>query len=267
METTQFSKKVDNGIALITIVSTNGHNVLFQSALKELDSIISQVHSDDSVVAAVITGQGRIFSMGADINRINSVTPIEGKTISAFGQKVLNKIEFGSKPFIAAVNGFAFGGGFELALACHVIIASSNSRFSLPEIKLGIFPGFGGTQRLARISGKGAAVENILSGKIISSSQAFEAGIINTVCSETELLDTACRIAGALSGAPEPAGKLSMEAMISNRNLSTRNANRIEAALAALSASSIDKSYIKKTIEKLENRQGDKNDTPENEKN
>ena len=171
-----------NGIAYVTINRPNKLNALNQKLVEELDECFQDIEKDNEVRAVILTGAGeKAFVGGADINELAVLTPVEGKEMSARGQKILDLIEHLGKPVIAAINGYALGGGCELALACTLRIASENARLGQPEVKLGLIPGYGGTQRLPRLVGKGRALEMLLSGEPISASEAYRIGLVNQV--------------------------------------------------------------------------------------
>ncbi|MCP2240972.1 enoyl-CoA hydratase/carnithine racemase [Thermoanaerobacterium thermosaccharolyticum] len=160
----------DDGVAIITINRPKSLNALNYETLKELDSALDRAEDDKDVKVVIITGSGeKAFVAGADIAEMRNMTPLEAKKFSEYGQSVFRKIETLSKPVIAAVNGFALGGGCELSMACDIRIASKNAKFGQPEVGLGIIPGFSGTQRLPRIIGTSKAKELIFTGEMINS--------------------------------------------------------------------------------------------------
>jgi len=164
--------------------------------LKELKSSVEDVAEDESVHAVIITGAGeKAFVAGADIKEMTDKRPLEMRKFTILGHQVMETIESMEKPVIAAVNGYALGGGCELALACDIRIASENAKLGLPEVSLGIFPGFGGTQRLTRLVGKGKACELILTGQMIKAEEAERIGLVNRVVPQSELMDEAMRMA------------------------------------------------------------------------
>ncbi|MEX2583398.1 MAG: enoyl-CoA hydratase-related protein [Gemmatimonadota bacterium] len=182
------------GIALVTIDRPDKLNALDRKTLEELSRAVRRVRDDGDVRAAIITGSGeKAFVAGADISEIAGLSDsLDAIEFSRSGQAVFSEIEASRKPIVAAVNGFALGGGCELALACHLRIASRNARFGQPEVKLGIIPAYGGTLRLPRIVGKGRALEIILSGEMISADEAYRIGLVNRVV-EPEALEDECR--------------------------------------------------------------------------
>lgn len=193
------------GIHTITIKRPSKLNALNHQTLQELYGAIIDASGDDKVRVIVLTGSGdKAFVAGADISEIREQSPTEARSFSQFGQNLMSMIQGLDKPVIAAINGFALGGGMELALACHLRIASDNARLGLPEIKLGIMPGFGGTQRLVRLVGSTRALEMTLSGEPITAQRAYELGLVNRVVSAEKLTETVQAMAGPLvKAAPE----------------------------------------------------------------
>lgn len=178
-------------IATITIDRPDKLNALNSATIDELEVAVDQVRADKAVGGVILTGAGRAFVAGADIAELADEGPNEARVRSLRGQSVFRRIENAPKPFIAAVNGFALGGGCELALACHIRIASDTAKFGQPEVKLGLLPGYGGTQRLARLVGRGLALELLLTGETINAQEAYRLGIVNRVVPPTELMHTA----------------------------------------------------------------------------
>jgi enoyl-CoA hydratase len=174
-------------------------NAINRETLAEIGEAVRAFTADASQGALVFTGQGeKAFISGADINELASLGPAAAEDISRFGQAVVDLLEQSPKPVIAAVNGYAFGGGCELALACHMRLASENAVLGLPEVKLGIIPGYGGTQRLPRLVGPGRALELILSGRNIKADEAERIGLVNRVVPQAELLAEAVKLAQAI---------------------------------------------------------------------
>jgi enoyl-CoA hydratase len=178
-------------IATITIDRPDKLNALNGETIDELATAVEQVRADPAVGGVIVTGAGRAFVAGADIAELAEQKPYEARARSLRGQAVYRRIESAPKPFIAAVNGFALGGGCELALACHIRIASETAKFGQPEVKLGLLPGYGGTQRLARLVGRGLALELLLTGETINAQDAYRLGIANRVVPPTELMHVA----------------------------------------------------------------------------
>ena len=172
----------------ITINRPKKLNALNIATVGEIDRAIGEAAEDPGIWAVCLTGAGdRSFVAGADIEELNTLGPIEAKGFADRGQAVFSRIEKMSKPVIAAVNGFAFGGGCELAMACHFRIATTAAVFGQPEVKLGLIPGYGGTQRLPRLIGRGRAMELLLSGRNVSAEEAERIGLVNRVCEPEEL--------------------------------------------------------------------------------
>jgi len=181
-----------DGVAFVTIARPKALNALNDATLDELDRAFARVKSDDAVKAAVVTGDGeKAFVAGADIAELARLTPSEARAASVKGQAVFEAIESCGKLVVAAVNGFALGGGLELALACHVRFACPEAQLGLPEVSLGLIPGYGGTQRLARLVGAGRALEMILSGDRIDAATAERIGLVERVVPRAELVASA----------------------------------------------------------------------------
>jgi enoyl-CoA hydratase len=180
----------ESGIATLTVNRPEKLNVLSVETLQELKHAVDEILERDDIRVAIITGAGeKAFVAGADISELARLTPSEARSFALLGQSVFARIEGGGKPFIAAINGYALGGGCELALACPLRIASENARLGQPEIKLGIITGFGGSQRLLRIVGKTRALELCLGGETIDASTALQWGILNRVIAPVRLME------------------------------------------------------------------------------
>src|SRR3954470_3742343 len=180
---------VDDRIATITVNRPDKLNALNYATMAELGRAVDQVTGDAAVAAAIITGAGRAFVAGADIAELRAKSPAEAYALARRGQDVFRRIETSPKPVVAAVNGFALGGGCELAMACHLRLASEHAKFGQPEVKLGVIPGYGGTQRLTRLVGRGRAMQLLLTGEMIDAAEAFRIGLVNRVTSPEALLD------------------------------------------------------------------------------
>jgi enoyl-CoA hydratase len=181
--------EIDNGIFTITINRPDKLNALNKVVLEELNDVIDTVNNTAGVRSAIITGAGvKAFVAGADISEFLELTHTEGMDLSRKGQYIFSKIENSAKPIVAAVNGFALGGGCELAMACHFRIASDNAKFGQPEVNLGLIPGYGGTQRLPILIGKGRALELLMSGGMLDATTALQYGLVNYVVPQTELI-------------------------------------------------------------------------------
>jgi len=190
---------VADRVATVTINRPDKLNALNARVLAELDGVFSALATDRLVGAVVVTGAGRAFVAGADIAEIAANDAAGLERLSAAGQAIFTRIERFPKPVIAAVNGFALGGGCELALACHIRVASEHARFGLPEVKLGLMPGYGGTQRLPRLVGKGRALQMILSGEQVDAAEAHRTGLVNVVTTAETLQATARALALLMS--------------------------------------------------------------------
>ncbi len=178
-------------IGYVTINRPETLNALNKTVLEELFDVFSSISDDENIRAVILTGEGRSFVAGADIGQMSTLTVAEGRAFGAYGHKVMNLIENMEKPVIAAVNGFALGGGCELAMACDFRIASSKAKFGQPEVGLGITPGFGGTQRLSKLVGKGMAKLLILTAETINAEEALRIGLVEKVV-EPDALIPAC---------------------------------------------------------------------------
>ncbi|MBL7994179.1 enoyl-CoA hydratase/isomerase family protein [bacterium] len=187
--------EIADKIAVVSLNNPPG-NSLKMPLLQELDKMLDELHANAAVKVIIITGAGKMFASGADIDEISKLTSKDlAKEMSAFGQKVFLKLERGPKPVIAAINGFCLGGGLELAMSCHMRIASDRALMGLPEIALGIIPGFGGTQRLPRIVGMSKATEMILSADQVRAEEALAIRLVNKVVSKDTLLEDAKKVA------------------------------------------------------------------------
>jgi len=186
---------LDNGIFTITINRPDKLNALNQEVLRELGMAIDEVYQNKDIRSVILTGAGpKSFVAGADISEFVGANINEGKALAKKGQDLFFKIENAPKPFVACVNGFALGGGCELAMSCHFRIASENARFGQPEVNLGIIPGYGGTQRLTQLIGKGRALELLMSAAMIDAATALQYGLVNYVVPQSELLSKAITI-------------------------------------------------------------------------
>ncbi|WP_205500549.1 enoyl-CoA hydratase/isomerase family protein [Rufibacter psychrotolerans] len=183
------------GILFITVNRPSKMNALNIETVKELNAAMQAVYDDPEVRGVILTGSGeKAFVAGADIAEIAELNEVNGRRFAERGQDVFSMIEESPKPVIAAVNGFALGGGCELAMACHIRVASENARFGQPEVNLGLIPGYGGTQRLTQLVGKGRAMELMMTGDMISATEAREFGLVNHVTTPEGLLDKCLEI-------------------------------------------------------------------------
>jgi len=180
---------LSNGLARVTIDRPDKLNALNATVIAELGDAVTRIETDAAVRGVILTGSGsKAFVAGADIAELAAQTPMQGQARSALGQQVFRRLERCGKPVIAAVNGFALGGGCELAMACHIRIAAEHAKFGQPEVKLGIGPGYGGTARLPRLVGKGRALELLLTGGMIDAAEAYRIGLVNRVVRADQLL-------------------------------------------------------------------------------
>lgn len=190
----------EGNIAVITINRPKALNALNTETLLELNNVIEAVELDDEVYAVILTGAGeKAFVAGADISEMKNMTVVEGRKFGKLGNKVFRRIESLEKPVIAALNGFTLGGGCELAMSCDIRIASTKAKFGQPEAGLGITPGFGGTQRLARLVGMGMAKELIFTGKMIDANEALRIGLVNSVFEPEKLMEEARALANSIA--------------------------------------------------------------------
>ena len=185
-------------VGVITMDRPEALNALNDQVLRDLDAVLDQVEQDPEILVAIVTGAGRSFVAGADIGQMSTLTAVEAKAFGAYGNGVFLKLENLTKPTIAAVNGFALGGGCELSMACDIRLASEKAKFGQPEVGLGITPGFGGTQRLPRIVGVSKAMELILTAKTIGAEEAKAIGLVSEVYPAEELMDKALELANAI---------------------------------------------------------------------
>ncbi len=181
--------EIKDGILYLTLNRPKQLNALNKAVFSELENILKDAENNSSVKGLIITGSGeKAFAAGADIKEFAHFTVEQGKELSANGQRIFKIIETLNKPVIAAVNGFALGGGLELAMSCHIRLASDNARFGQPEVSLGVTPGYAGTQRLTQLIGKGKAMELLMTGAMIKAGEALQLGLVNYVVPQTELI-------------------------------------------------------------------------------
>jgi enoyl-CoA hydratase len=206
--------ELKDGIAFVTVNRPDKLNALNDQVMLDLAGAAERIATEAAIKGAILTGAGpKAFVAGADIGDLSRQGPFDGKARAQRGQAVLRRLETCGKPVIAAVNGFALGGGCELAMACHIRIASENAKFGQPEVKLGIAPGYGGTQRLPRLVGKGVALQLILTGEMIDAHEAYRIGLVNKVVPAADLLaESETMMRGILAMGPL-AVRLAMEAV------------------------------------------------------
>ncbi|HZI42043.1 MAG TPA: enoyl-CoA hydratase-related protein, partial [Gemmatimonadaceae bacterium] len=170
---------VQDRIATVTVNRPDKLNALNAATIGELGEAIDEAQQRDDIAAVILTGAGRAFVAGADISELAGKSALEGRRLARRGQEIFRRFETSGKPTVAAVNGFALGGGCELAMSCHIRIASEAAKFGQPEVKLGLIPGYGGTQRLPRLVGRGRALQLLLTGEMIDAQEAFRIGLVN----------------------------------------------------------------------------------------
>jgi len=235
--------KVDvrDGLLVVTIDRPKVLNALNAQTVEEIYHVFAAARDDETVKAVILTGGGeKAFVAGADINELAMKTPITGKETSERGQFILSFIETFPKPVIAAINGFALGGGCELALACHIRIASEKAQIGLPEVTLGIIPGYGGTQRMARLLGKGKALELICTGDRIGAAEAERIGLVNKVVPAEQLMTAAEEMARKIMSRGPLAIRAAIEAVIRGSEMPMHEGEFLEATLFGLLCASED---------------------------
>ena len=228
--------KKENPIGFITLNRPEVYNALNHELLSELGEVIEQIKKDSDLGAVILTGAGdKAFVSGADINELSAMnSSLSGFDTSREHQSVLDKLERLGKPSIAAINGYCLGGGLELAMACTIRIASEKARLGLPELGLGIVPGYGGTQRLTRLVGKGKAIEMILTAKPIDAQEAFRIGLVNQVVPAAELIPKATEMAKSILKNGSTAIRLAMDLVIRGMDMSLDHSLALESAFAGL---------------------------------
>jgi enoyl-CoA hydratase len=228
-------------IGFITFNRPKVLNALNRRTMEELSHILTAAREDEDVRVLILTGAGeKSFIAGADISELAVQTPVSGKETALFGQGVLHRLETTGKPSIAAINGFALGGGCEVALACSIRLASKTAKLGQPEVKLGIITGYGGSQRLARLCGKGVAHELCLTGEMISAEEALRIGLVNHVCEPAELLPAAEALAKKIIANAPLAVKFTMEAIERGVEMPQQEGQFLEATLFGICAATQD---------------------------
>ncbi len=231
----------DGDLAIVVIDRQDKLNALNADLISELGEVFDGLKADDNVRGVILTGAGKkAFVAGADIAELAKMDPVGGVQVSRHGQTVFQAIERFPKPVLAAVGGYALGGGCELALACHLRVASENARFGFPEVGLGIIPGYGGTIRLARLIGLGRAVEMTLTGEMVPAERAAEIGLVSAVVPRDELLERAKELIRKVTRNGPIAVRMALESIYRGVDTSTAEAMDFEASLFGLLASTAD---------------------------
>lgn len=220
--------EVSEGIGYVTINRPKALNALNMDVLTDLYAAFTEIEADETVKAVIVTGEGKAFVAGADIAQMSQLNALEGREMMIMGHKVMNLIEAVEKPVIAAVNGFALGGGCELAMACDIRIASEKAKFAQPEVGLGIIPGFGGTQRLARLVGKGMAKYMIMTAEMISAAEAYRIGLVEKVAAPEELMDEAVKVAKTIASKAPIAIATAKSAINNGFDMDMKSASKFE---------------------------------------
>ena len=238
-ETLVFS--IADRIATITVNRPDKLNALDDRVIGELGIAIDSVRDNADVGGVILTGAGRAFVAGADITRLEKYGAVAAKALAQRGQEVFRRFETSPKPTIAAVNGFALGGGCELAMACHIRVASESAKFGQPEVKLGLVPGYGGTQRLPRLVGKGRALQLLMTGEMIDAQEAFRIGLVNRVVPAAELLTAATTMLQMILANAPLAVAHCIEVVNAGYDLPLSDAMTLEATAFGLLAATDDK--------------------------
>jgi len=234
-----FEKK--NSIAYVTVNRPKVLNALNMATMEELRGVFHEIKNDPSIRVVILTGAGeKAFIAGADVGELAQNNPVTAKQYTHRGQSVLNLIENLAKPVIACINGFALGGGCEIAMACTLRLASESAKLGQPEVKLGILPGYGGTQRLPRLVGKGIALELLITGEMISAQEAYRIGLVNKVVPAAELIARAEAIAAAIIRNAPLAVAYTMEAVNKGMEMPLAEGLYLEAALFGVASATED---------------------------
>lgn len=233
--------EISESIATVTINRPAAMNAMNIPTLVEIERVVEEIICNPDIRVAILTGAGtKAFIAGADISIMKDMTSTQARDLALQAHRIYASIEQSPKPFIAAVNGYALGGGCELAMACDIRIASENAKFGQPEINIGILPGFGGTQRLPRLVGKGLALEIILTGDMIDATEALRIGLVNRVVTHEDLLEEARKLAGKIATKSLVAVKLCKKAVCNGLEMELSNACAYEAELFGYSFSTAD---------------------------
>jgi len=235
-------EKREDGIAVITINRPDKLNALNAAVIADLDEALAALDADAPVRGLIVTGAGeKAFVAGADIAELAQATPVEARGLALRGQAVFSRLERFRAPVIAAINGFALGGGCELALACHIRIASEKARLGTPEVKLGLMCGYGGTQRLPRLVGRGRALEILLSGEMVGADEALRMGLVNRVVAPEALMEETIGLLKKIIANAPLSLQFTIESVNAGLDMSLPDAQDREAALFAVLSSTADK--------------------------
>ncbi|MBA3496445.1 MAG: enoyl-CoA hydratase/isomerase family protein [Gemmatimonadales bacterium] len=230
-----------DGIARVTVNRPDKLNALNEIVIGELDGVIERIRTDTAIQGVLLTGAGtKAFVAGADIGEIGGQGPSDGRARALAGQRMMRRLEQCGKPVVAAVNGFALGGGCELAMACHIRVASESARFGQPEVKLGIGPGYGGTVRLPRLVGRGRALELLLTGAMIDAQEAWRIGLVNRIVPPDQLLPESERLLRSILENGPLAVRACLELVDAGLDMSLDDALRLEAAYFGLLSATAD---------------------------
>jgi len=241
MEYANIIFQIEEGIATLTFNRPQVLNALNSELLKEFSHALDKIAADEDIRVLILTGAGeKAFVAGADINELAAFNALQAKHFSESGHTLLNKLQTLPIPVIAAVNGFALGGGSEIALACDFIYASENAMFGQPEINLGIIPGFGGTQRLPRLVGKNRAKEMIFAGKMINADEAYAIGLVNKICPQQQFMDQVIKTAQTMAAKGKVTLRAAKQAINSGMNVDLATGCSIETDAFALCMDSPD---------------------------
>ena len=222
-------------VAIVKINRPDKLNALNAATMEEIKQVFLSLRNDESVYVIILTGSGeKAFVAGADIKELNSLDMISAKAFAEKGQEIFYSVENMNKPVIVAVNGFALGGGCELALSCHIRLASDNAKFGQPEVNLGIIPGYGGTQRLTRLINSGRSAEMIFTGDLVDANEALRIGLVNHVYPQAELLPKAIEMANKIASKGQHAVRLALKAINIVDQMSDTEGQKYEASLFAL---------------------------------
>ena len=252
--------ETSDGIAVVTIDRPKKLNALNDRTLDELEAAFRAIGSDRDVAGVILTGAGsKAFVAGADIGELSRQSPIDGKHRAHRGQRVFGRIEELGKPVIGAINGFALGGGCELALACHLRVAAEGARFGTPEVKLGLMCGYAGTQRLPRLIGRGRALEMLLTGEMIDAGEALRIGLVNKVVPAGELLESSRDLMAKILANGPISLRLTLDAVNRGSEMPLAEAQYLEASLFGLLCTTEDmkegtSAFLEKRAAKFEGR-------------